>query len=412
MGQQLQHVSACCGADTNYDVILNTQSTRNNDAPELQDNPMDSIQTPKLSDAQYEALVKERDKFQLQFAQVQQQLMQKDEALNKYRAQEKEKEEHNEYKTQAIQLMDAKSQLEQEIARLTQIVADESNKNHSRSDSSEIRQLKANIKALQQEKESLQQNENDDDIETHNRQLQHLTQLLASQQTENETLRSQLQQQNMDQKMVMHQHIQITNLPHSASAFHAVDTADKIQGDAETRVLSALEKVSSPQELGGMILKKYETVSFQDEHCDTSEEQFEVQDEFEQEDSLSHSSVDSAEAREIRHRKEAHAMKQELMELQKQNPIKKKVKFAIQTKDLDDPSLMISTAADSMIIPSSAPPQRPQLQSTGSRLYRASSHWAPHDVVKEKAEMQAQLAALMQTHIGSNTQILDTYDTV
>eukprot|EP01083_Nonionella_stella_P228688 810253_1 len=100
MGQQLQHVSACCGGDnTNYDVILNTQpAPRTKDTQEQHENHMDTIHTPKLSDAQYEALVKERDKFQLQFSQLQQQLMQKDEALNKYKAQEKQIEEDNEYK--------------------------------------------------------------------------------------------------------------------------------------------------------------------------------------------------------------------------------------------------------------------------------------------------------------------------
>eukprot|EP01083_Nonionella_stella_P159689 521172_1 len=163
MGQTLsQHApSTCCGAESTYDGVLKTESAfeYRKDKNEPIDNEQQIEQ--KLSDTQYEEFVKERHKYELQIIQFQQQLLQKDEALNKYKAiqqkrideentideykqhniyQSKENEasdgntiwhkydelleECNQYKHENTKLKRTKDELQRKLSQLTKIVDD------------------------------------------------------------------------------------------------------------------------------------------------------------------------------------------------------------------------------------------------------------------------------------------------
>eukprot|EP01083_Nonionella_stella_P239735 838788_1 len=96
LSQQIQKIapSECCGAASNYDDVLKSESA----IKYTNQTSVKYTSNQKLSDTQYEAFVKQRQKYELQFAQFRQQLLQKDETLTKYRAQIEEGHSIDEYK--------------------------------------------------------------------------------------------------------------------------------------------------------------------------------------------------------------------------------------------------------------------------------------------------------------------------
>eukprot|EP01083_Nonionella_stella_P036097 98506_1 len=98
MGQQLSQLapSTCCGAE-HHDPFAFKHTKHRNEPDE---------NSQKLSETQYEQFIQERHTYQVQFAQLQQELLEKEEALNKYKAiQQKRIDEENtidEYKQHNI----------------------------------------------------------------------------------------------------------------------------------------------------------------------------------------------------------------------------------------------------------------------------------------------------------------------
>eukprot|EP01083_Nonionella_stella_P149877 476625_1 len=103
MGQEIQKIapSPCCGAESTYDGVLTTESAfeyaeTKNESQEIE-NPLS-----KDSDTRYEEFIQTIHTYELQVTQFQQQLRQKDEVLDQYKAQIEGYQEVQKYKPQPI----------------------------------------------------------------------------------------------------------------------------------------------------------------------------------------------------------------------------------------------------------------------------------------------------------------------